>query len=90
MRSKGFTLLEVVVALTILGISLAVLFEILNQSLNSFSGSRDNFKTFVCLDNSYKLNKFGNLTILTKNLKEYGVTVRVYKCKNMEYIEVLK
>ena len=89
-RSEGFTLLEVAIALTIFGIFLAALFKLLNQSLKSFSNSHKNFETFLCLDNNFKLNKFGNLTILIKNLKEYNIAVRVYKCRNMEYIELLK
>ena len=88
MGNRGFTLLEVLVALLILVFSFSVLLGLLGQSLKTTKRSEEMLKTFLCLDNSYKLRKFGNLSVQRMELKDYGITLKVYKCKNLRLLEV--
>ena len=88
MGERGFTLLEVLVALLILVFSFSVLLGLLEQSLKTSQRSEQTLNNFLCLDNSYKLRKFGNLSVQRVELEDYGITLKVYRCKEFRLLEV--
>jgi len=88
MERRGFTLIEIVVALLIFTITFTVLFELLDSSLRTLKRDDEMFRNFLCLDRNFKLEKFTELSTETKRLEKYGITVEVYRCKDLSFEKV--
>ncbi len=71
MRVKGFTLIEVIVAITILSVSVVVLFELLSRARERLKESRSFYKNFLILDRKIKLGDYEDLKVKRKPLEDY-------------------
>ena len=85
---KGFTLLETLIAITILGVVLSVLFAILSDSFGRLEGLERNLKDFVELRKAIFLGHTQGVDIREETLKEYNVKVRIYRKGEVELIEL--
>ncbi|WP_333784207.1 prepilin-type N-terminal cleavage/methylation domain-containing protein [Thermocrinis sp.] len=68
---KGFTLVEVLVALTVLAIGFGVLFELLANAQREYQLSKKLYEDVIFLSNSVIQNKFDSIEVKEKNLKDY-------------------
>ena len=88
MGKRGFTLLEVLVALLILVLSFSVLLGLLEQALKTSQRAQQLFSRFLCLDNAYKRNKLDRLSTRRIELEKYGLTITVYSCGPLRFYEL--
>jgi prepilin-type N-terminal cleavage/methylation domain-containing protein len=79
---KGFSLLEVVVAILIFTLSFTVIYSLLERSLKNSAFAFSLWKEFLLLDKSYKVGNFTNLSVETRKDTKYGVEYRIYKTQN--------
>lgn len=86
--SKGFTLLETLVALTILGIALSIFFSILSGSFKKLENLERNLDDFLGLRKAIFLGNMQNVKIREETLKKYGIKARIYIKGNIDFIEV--
>ena len=68
---KGFTLLEVLVALTVLAIGFGVLFELLANAQREYQLSKELYEDVIFLSNAILQNKFDLVEVKERNLKDY-------------------
>ena len=85
---KGFTLLEVVIAFTILGITLSVLFTLLSQSTNTLEKLKRNWEDLITLDKKINLGSTEGVEVYEKKLEEYNLRVKIYRKGNVELITI--
>ena len=88
MEKRGFTLLEVLVALLILVLSFSVLLGLITQSLKTSRSAQNFLQRFLCLDNSYKEGKLDRLSVRSIKLEKYGLSITVYSCGALRFYEV--
>jgi len=69
---KGFTLLEVLVALTVLAIGFGVLFELLANAQREYQLSKELYEDVIFLSNAILQNKFDLVEVKERNLKDYS------------------
>jgi len=80
--------LEVLIALTILGISLTVIFTLFSRSSAYLQNLKEEWEAFRVLDSKVKLGSTEGIKVESKELKEYNVRVRVYKKDGVELIRL--
>ena len=80
--------MEVLIALTILGISLTVIFTLFSRSSAYLQSLKEEWETFRVLDSKVKLGSTEGIKVESKELKEYNVRVRVYKKDGVELIRL--
>ncbi|WP_164930596.1 type II secretion system protein [Aquifex aeolicus] len=85
---RAFTLLEVLIALTILGISLTVIFSLFSQSSAYLQNLKEEWEAFRVLDSKVKLGSTEGVKVEKKELKEYNVRVRIYRKGEIELLTV--
>ncbi len=68
---KGFTLLELLIAITIIGISFTVLLEVLSSSAREYSSSDESFRTFLELDKKLKERNYEGLEVKEEKLPDF-------------------
>lgn len=85
---KGFTLLEVVIAFTILGIILSVLFSLLSQSTNTLEKLKRDWEDLITLEKKINLGSIEGVEVYEKKLEEYNLRVKVYRKRNVELITI--
>jgi len=85
---KGFTLLEVVIAFTILGITLSVLFSLLSQSTNTLEKLKRDWEDLITLKKKINLGSIEGVEVYEKKLEEYNLRVKVYRKRNVELITI--
>ncbi len=85
---EGFTLLETLIAITILGVVLSILFSILSDSFGRLERLERNLEDFVRLREAVFLGRTEGVDIREETLKEYNVKVRIYRKGEMEFIEL--
>jgi len=83
---RGFTLLEVLIALTILGLSLTVIFSLFSQTSTYLQRLKRDWENFRVLDKKVKLGSTEGIKVERKELKEYNVRVKIYKKDGIELI----
>jgi len=69
---KGFTLLEVLVALTVLAIGFGVLFELLANAQREYQLSKELYEDVIFLSNAILQNRFDLVEVKERNLKDYS------------------
>jgi len=69
---KGFTLLEVLVALTVLAIGFGVLFELLANAQREYQLSKELYEDVIFLSNAILQNKFDLVEVKERNIKDYS------------------
>lgn len=67
-NTKAFTLVEVLIAVVILGISFTVLLNLLYQGQKDLAIAQDTFYNFLMIDGAVKEGKTNNINITTKEL----------------------
>ena len=82
MKNRGFTLIEVLIALTILGITFSTLFYLLGKERKELSYYSELYQDLLVLSND--LEK-GNLKEESSRKLEYGVVERVYRHGKAEF-----
>lgn len=85
---RGFTLLETLIAITILGVVLSVLYSILSDSFGRLERLERNLEDFVKLRKAILLGDTQGVDIKEETLKEYGIRARIYKRGEIELIEL--
>ncbi|SNZ16360.1 type II secretion system protein [Hydrogenobacter hydrogenophilus] len=70
-NSKGFTLLEVLVATVLLGVFFSVLFDLLSNARKNYYESQLLFTDMLILNNKLILNQKENLEVKKEPLKDY-------------------
>lgn len=85
---KGFTLIEVLIAVVILGVSFTVLLNLLYQGQKSLAISQDTFYNFLTVDSAIKEGKTNGINIKTKefNIMSLPLVERTYE-KNGIYLK---
>ncbi len=83
---RGFTLLETVIALTVIGLTLSVIFSLLSRSIKTMEDVKRQWEDFTYLDRAVKLGISNGINVEEKKLEEYEVKVRIYKKGNVEFI----
>lgn len=69
--SRGFTLLELVVAIAVLGVGFSVVFELLSQARLEYAQAQSLQKDLFELNNALVEGKLDALEIKRKNLEDY-------------------
>ena len=70
-RYKGFTLVEVVVALTIIAVAFTTLVEILSYALKEVSSSEEKLKKIFLLDRKLKEGDLEGVVVERSDLPDY-------------------
>ncbi|MGB9873732.1 MAG: type IV pilus modification PilV family protein [Hydrogenobacter sp.] len=70
-NSKGFTLIEVLIATTLLAIFFGVLFDLLSNARRAYYESQLLFADMLILSNKLVLNQRENLDVKKEPLKDY-------------------
>ncbi|WP_461831243.1 PulJ/GspJ family protein [Aquifex sp.] len=83
---RGFTLLETVIALTVIGLTLSVIFSLLSRSIKTMEDVKRQWEDFTYLDRAVKLGISNGINVEERKLEEYEVKVRIYKKGNVELI----
>jgi prepilin-type N-terminal cleavage/methylation domain-containing protein len=85
---KGFTILEVLIAVVVLGVSFTVLLGLLHQSKRNLAITQDTFYNFLILNNAVEEGKTTDINITTKkiNIMSLQIIERTYE-KNGIYIK---
>jgi prepilin-type N-terminal cleavage/methylation domain-containing protein len=86
--NKGFTLIEVVVALVILTVSFTTLFVLFRETLNQTKLSSDLWKDFVFLNTAYKLKNKTAVSPKKGTFSKFGIPYKVYQYKDLTFIEI--
>ncbi len=68
---RGFTLLELVIAITIIGVSFTLLLEFLSFSASKYEESRTTFQTFLTLDRKLKEGNHTGLEVKRRKLPDF-------------------
>ena len=82
MKNRGFTLVEVLVALTILGVTFSTLFYLLGKERKELSYYSELYQGLLVLSN--RLEE-GNLKEGSSSKLEYGVVEHVYRYGKAEF-----
>ncbi|MGB9767249.1 MAG: type IV pilus modification PilV family protein [Sulfurihydrogenibium sp.] len=84
---RGFTLIEVLIAIVIVGVSFTVLFELLYRGQKDLSEAKNLFYNFLIVDGKLKQGDLSNLSITTReiNVMSLPILERTYE-KNGVYI----
>ena len=85
---RGFTLIEVLIAVVILGVSLTVIFSVITQAVKLVRDTENNFNNLISLDEAIKLEKPTSAQIEEKLLKEYNLKVIIYRKGEVELIKI--
>jgi prepilin-type N-terminal cleavage/methylation domain-containing protein len=85
---KGFTLIEVVVALIIFTVSFTALFILLRETLNQTKISSTLWKDFVFLDTAYKLENKTAIVSRKGSFFKYGISYKIYQYKTLNFVEL--
>ena len=85
---RGFTLIEVLIAVVILGVSLTVIFSVITQAVKLVGETENNFNDLISLDEAIKLEKPTNAQIEEKLLKEYNLKAIIYRKGRVELIKI--
>jgi len=85
---RAFTLLEILIALSILGVTLTVLFSLLTQSFSLYERTLDNYEDFLILDDKVKRNVREGLESSRVHLREYGITLEVLRRGEVEFLRI--
>lgn len=70
-NSKGFTLLEVLVATVLLGVFFSVLFDLLSNARRDYYSSQTLYTDMLLLNNKLVLNQKENLEVKKEPFKDY-------------------
>jgi prepilin-type N-terminal cleavage/methylation domain-containing protein len=93
MNNRGFTLIEVLVAITIIGISFTVLFNLLYEAQKNLDLSEKNFNNFLIVDSAIKENNYEKIHVSEKEInilsvpliekiyEKDGVYLKLYQAK---------
>ncbi len=85
---RGFTLIEVLIAVVILGVSLTVIFSVITQAVKIVRETENNFNNLISLDEAIKLEKPTSAQIEEKLLKEYNLKAIIYRKGGVELIKI--
>lgn len=86
--NKGFTLIEVIIAIVIIAIAFGVLFDMLYKAKKDMEYSQKIFNNTVELDRKLKLNEFSNIKISEKSLPDYPQLLeREYRYGDVYFIQ---
>lgn len=69
--NRGFTLIEVLIALTILVISFGVLFEIISKATGDLDRAQKTFENVLFIDRKVKLNDLKDIETQQRSLSTY-------------------
>lgn len=86
---KGFTLLEVLIAITLIGITFTTAYSLLYKARSDYGYTRQLFENFLYIDSAIKEGKTQNLKKTEKDIKEYPVKEITYE-KDGIFIKVLQ
>jgi len=85
---RAFTLLELLIALSILGVTLTVLFSLLTQSFGLYEETLRNYEDFLILDEKVKRNSREGVEVSRTHLREYGITLEVFRKGELELLRI--
>jgi len=84
---KGFTLIEVLIALSIIAVSFTFLLEMLSTSASSYGESENRFKDFLTLDRKLKEGNHEGLTVERKRVPDFPrISEVVYHYKGLFFV----
>ncbi|RLJ70879.1 prepilin-type N-terminal cleavage/methylation domain-containing protein [Hydrogenivirga caldilitoris] len=69
--SKGFTLLEVVIALTIIAVGFTTLIELVSVARSRLAEAEETFRDFLYLDGKIKRNDYQGLEVREEKLPDF-------------------
>ncbi len=75
---RGFTLIEVLIALTLLGITFSTLFYLLGKERGEFSYYRELYMDVSELTNRVETQDLRGLQVRERRLEEYGILEKIY------------
>ncbi len=85
---RGFTLLEVLIALTVLGVVLSVIFSILSESFGRLNELERNVRDFLILQKAIFLGNTTGVIVREKTIRRYNVRARIFRKGKLELIEI--
>ena len=90
LEDKGFTLIEVLVAFTILGVAFSVLFYLQSQAVKILERDKALWKNFLYASNNIKEGKLTNLSVEKIRLPESGVILYKIQYRDLIFYEISK
>ncbi len=86
---RGFTLLEVVIAISIIAVTFTVLFEVLSVALSRYEDAKTKFNNIIFLDTKIKERNFEGIEIKRKRLPDFPrITEKMYIYQDVYFIEL--
>lgn len=86
--NRGFTLIEVLIALTILVTAFGVLFDIIYKSNKDLDSAIKTFEDVIFIDNKVKLNDLKDIEVSHRSLSIYPQLLeRQYRYREVSLIE---
>lgn len=89
--SRAFTLLEVLIAITILGVTFTTVYSLLYKAKSDFGYAQKMFDSFLYIDGAIKENKTSDLKKTERDLQGYpireiiyekdGISIKIYQPK---------
>ncbi len=87
-RSEGFTLIEVLVAISIIAFAFTMLLEILSGASLKYERSREEFKDMVFLDRKLKERDHEGISVSRKKLPDFpSISEVVYSYKGVFFVK---
>ena len=74
-KNKGFTLLEVLIALAILTSSFLVLFQLVYQARVNYFNSKQTFENLLYVDSKIKEGNYSNLNVSNSQIEILGIKI---------------
>lgn len=86
--NKGFTLIEVIIAIVMIAIAFGILFDMLYKAKKDIEYSQKIFNNIIELDRKLKLNEFSKIKISEKSLPEYPQLLeKEYRFKDVYFVQ---
>lgn len=86
--NRGFTLIEVIIAIVIIAIAFGVLFDMLYKAKKDMEHSYRIFNKTTELDRKLKLRDFENIKVSEKPLSDYPQVIeKEYRLDNVYFIQ---
>ncbi|NPA32660.1 MAG: type II secretion system protein [Aquificae bacterium] len=85
---RGFTLIEVLVALTVLGLTFGALLSLLSDALLSAQRAERDWEDLLFLSRAIDTGRLEGVEVEEFKLKGVGLRVRVYRRGGVELMEV--
>jgi prepilin-type N-terminal cleavage/methylation domain-containing protein len=88
-KNKGFTLLEVLIALAILTSSFLVLFQLVYQARANYFNSKQTFENLLYIDSKIKEGNYSDLNVSNSQIEILGIKINKTTFeKNSVYIDI--